>query len=492
MQPWLAIDYGAVSTRAVLVWPSGAHTVLTFDGTPELSSAAHVTGDDITVGAAAWQKAADDPDGFVASPLRAAPGPIVAGGRDIESGDLAAATLRRVAAEATRLAGEPVDDVRLVVPAGWGPRRRTWLRNAARKAGLPVSRLTEAPVAATCPTTGTPAPATGQVLLVIDIGGGCEVTVVHQGPAGAEVLSTLADPDAGGDRIDTTLIETLTGTSLDDITPAQVWPLRATVRTGRHALTDQVAVTVPLPAPAPPAILNTALLRQATQPVFERAAELAADALANADLTLDDVAHTYLIGGVAVTPSAAEMIAAKLGVTPTVAARPHLAAVLGAADADPDTTAEPQAPRPPLPPLRRLIGLGLPAAASLALFAHFIFAAEFNNGTPFSPRAYYYVIASWGELTVAAVFAMIAFLQAGSLIAVLLDHRDAGTTSRRDPDSRITGGLLLAVAAGLATTVLYALTTAVYFSYGVNAPLRWSLLPVLPIAAAAILAAALT
>ena len=55
-----------------------------------------------------------------------------------------AATLRQVAGEAQQAADEPIDDVRLVVPAGWGPRHRTWLRHAARTAALAASRLVEA------------------------------------------------------------------------------------------------------------------------------------------------------------------------------------------------------------------------------------------------------------------------------------------------------------------------------------------------------------
>jgi hypothetical protein len=497
MHPWLTIDYGAVSTRAVLVWPSGASTNLTFDGSDELSSAVHVDGDDIVVGAAAWQKAITDPRGFIACPLRAAPGHLVVADRTVESGDLTTATLRRVAAEATRLAGEPVDDVRMVIPAGWGPRRRTWLRHAARKAGLTVSRLIEAPIAATSPPTTATTPTAGDhTMLVIDLGSGCEATVLAQTPTGPDVLSTLTDPDAGGDHIDGTLTAILTGTAPDDLPAEQRWPITATVRAARHALTGQAAVTVPLPAPAPPAILNTGHLQQAAQPAFERAAQCAAEALTNADLTPADVAeHTYLIGAAATMPGAAEMIAAKLGITAQVLAPPHRAAVNGAGGADPNTATPNTTTNragPPLPPLRRLIGLSLPGVASLALFAHFVLTAEPINGTPQRPAAYYYVLAVWGELTIAAVFAVIAFLQAGTLIAALIDHREPRTTPGTPPDNRITSGLVIAVASGLATTVLYALTAAAYFAYPVDTLLRWSLLPIVPIAAIAASTAALT
>ncbi len=50
---------------------------------------------------------------------------------EVAPADLVAAILRRVAEEAHQVAGGPIEDVRLVVPTGWGPRRRTWLRQAA-------------------------------------------------------------------------------------------------------------------------------------------------------------------------------------------------------------------------------------------------------------------------------------------------------------------------------------------------------------------------
>src|SRR4051794_10643456 len=115
MQPGetrLAVVYGADSTRAVVAWPGGGWQPVVFaDGTTVLSSAVHTKG--MLVGQAAWREAAGDPDGFVASPLRAATGP-----DDTAAAELMVATLRQVAADAARLVGEPVTDVRMVVPAG--------------------------------------------------------------------------------------------------------------------------------------------------------------------------------------------------------------------------------------------------------------------------------------------------------------------------------------------------------------------------------------
>lgn len=482
MHSRLAIDYGAATVRAVLVTPSGT-TTLRLDGTGEMSTAVHVSGTALVTGAAAWRHAGTDPGGFVASPLRAGTGQITAGATQVEVVDLVAATLRQVAAEAQQIAGEPVDDVRLVVPAGWGPRRRTWLRHAARTAGLAVTRLIEAPIAALArPASGTAA-APGRPVLVLDVGAGCEVTVVQPGPAGAEVLSTLADPGAGGDRIDAALLHALTGTGVDQLPAEHRWQLLASTRAARHALSEQVAVSMPMPDGRPSMIVNTTLVAEAARPVFERVAELATQALGNADLTVDNISGVHLIGATAVTPDAASMIAAKLGTTVQPAVLPHLAAALGAADAD--TVTGPTGDDPlRLPPARRSITLALPGLASLGLYAHFVLSAEFNNGRPDRPRNGYYVLANWGELTVATVLATITFLQAAALFAALLDQRPA-TAGRPGTPSRISGGIALAIGAALATAALYAVTAAVFFNQPITKLQGWALLPILPTTTAA-------
>jgi Ethanolamine utilization protein EutJ (predicted chaperonin) len=483
MLPCLAIDYGAVSTRAVLVWPGRTWQALIFGGSPELSSAVHVSRSGIAVGPAAWQQAAADPDGFVLSPLRASTEQISVAGSDVPVADLVTATLRHVSAEAAEIAGVPLEEVRLVIPAGWGPKRRTWFRNTARRAGLPVSRLVETPLAAVAQAADA-----ARTVLVIDVGGGCEATVL----TGDEVGSTLADPACGGDQIDAALTVALTGTDLDAHAPELRWPLLAGVRAAKQALAEQPAVTMPMPG-GPPIVANATILLQAAQPVLERAGQLAAEAVANADLRLEEIDAVYLIGASASVPGAAEMVAAKLGVTPQIPARPELVSVLGAANADPAavTAADPGAPLRP-PPMRRVLALALPGLASLLLYGHFIFTADFNNGTLTFRREGYYVLAVWGELTVAAVLGAITFLQAASLFAVLLDQQAKPAASCPYPESRITSGLALAAGASAAIACLYAITAAVYFAYPTGMLLRWALLPILPVLACALVVAGLT
>jgi hypothetical protein len=484
--PWVAIDYGTAFTRAILVRPGAAELILQFDGGWQLSSAVHVSSG-VTVGAAAWRAATTDPDGFVASPLRAGTGTVSAGPQEVEVADLVAATLRQVMAEASRAAGEPVTEARMVAPAGWGPRRRTWLRHAARNAGIHVYRFIEAPVAAAPRVAPRPAVdgASGRMLLVIDLGATCEATVLREEPDGYEVLSTLADADAGGDQIDTALAVALLATELNDLPDTDRWATLATLRATRHALSEQVAVAMPVPGASAPLVVNAVQVAQAAQPVFERAAQVAAEAVAAADLTLAEIHGVHLIGGLAATPGAAEQIAAKFGVTPQPAQQPSMTAVLGAADAGPDTAGSADQVPLTLPPWRRLVWLGLPGVASLLLFMHFVAGADISGAQPLRVNRddIYVLLASWPELTLAAVLALIGFMQAGALFATLIEQTSPSTRNGPLAGSRITAGLGAAIAAGLATATLYALTAAAYFVSPREWTLQWAVWPIVPAAA---------
>ncbi|MCY1141554.1 Hsp70 family protein [Actinoplanes sp. Pm04-4] len=489
MNPQLTIDYGAVATRAVLVWP-GRWIPLAFDGQVELSSAVHLADGHILVGSRAWQYAEHDPDGFVASPLHAGTGQIHVRGTAVEVADLVAATLRHVRTEAVQAAGGHIDDVRLVVPAGWGPRRHTWLRHICHTAGLPVTHLVTTPVAvarAAVPAPQSP-PTPGATALVIDVGSGCEATVVTYGLEGWEVLSTLTDPDAGGDRIDAALTTAVTKAQTGHLTAGQQWTLLAAVRAAKQALTGQAAVTVPLPAARPAAVLTLAGLQQAAQPALEQAAALAATAVANADLTVEQIGAVHVIGAAAATPGTDATIAAKLGRPVQLAPYPGMTAAICAAESTTQSVPGPVA----LPPLRRLLGMAVPAVAALLLYAHFLLTADFNNGTPQRPRPGYYVLANWGELTVACVLICVTALQAAAILAALLVHQNPASGSAGQPPSRIAGGLLAAAGIGAALAGLLAITAAEFFAQPIADLMRWALLPLLPLLTAAIALAAVS
>ncbi len=495
----LAIDYGTTTTVAVLAWPEGRHMPLLFDGSAVLPSAVH-TGPDgrLLTGTQAWQAAATTPEGFQPTPLRhIRNGTIDLGSTKVDVLDLIAATLRRVTDEATRVATQPVPDVRLVVPAGWGPRRRTLLRNAAHRAGLPTPTLIEAPIAAArhLLATGTPI-ADGAHLLICDLGAGFEATVLRHTGDSFDVLATIDDPDAGTLRIDRDLAAYLTdviaaagnpSANPGELSAGDRFMIQASARTATESLTRAPAVAVAMPSPHPPVVLTHTQLDAIARPVLEQAAVTARQAVdAAAEAGAEHLAGVYCIGEGAQLPPAAKLLKEHTTLAPTVPAEPRLAAARGATHTAGDAIVRVDTGPPP-PPLRRAVALVIPGAASLGLLAHTYATATYNHAAGIGYDPYAYVLANWGELAMAATFALLTCLAAATLIASTLPAlgRAPQPGTAPDPNTAISTGLLAAIAVGLSIAGLYAISGSLYFGLPSGPFLRWALIPALPIAALA-------
>ncbi len=473
----LAIDWGAASTTAVLAWPDGTWQPLRFGAEPALSSAVFLSEDgSVVTGQPAWQAAVTRPERFIPAPRRSIEQQLPMAGGAVEELYLVAATLRQVAEHARDVAGGEIADVRLVVPAGWGPRRRTWFRHAAHRAGLPQPRLVEAPVAVAnhLLATGVQLPV-GSYVVVCDVGAGAEVSVLRRGPAGFEVLSTLADPIAGGSAVDDALTGALTGGDVSgSVSDGSWWALLASVRAAKHALAEHPAVTVPLPD-GPAVVVNGTLLEQATQPVAERIAHLTMEAIAAADLQPADVTGLYLVGGMAAMPAVEKALTEGVGMAPTILPDPALAAARGAADAGAAGAEAETAPvESPVPPVRRAVAIAVPGFASLGLVTQFLLTPEWNGG--FLHR---WALLNWGELAMAAVFALVAALAAGTVIASALAARTSGEPM--SPGGQVGTGILASASLGVAVAGLYAVVGSVYIGQEVAPFLRWTLLPIAPV-----------
>ncbi|MEV4535208.1 hypothetical protein AB0J82_15390 [Asanoa sp. NPDC049518] len=192
-------------------------------------------------GQQAWRAGlSGDGGGFVADPLRLGRGQATVGGVEVEVAELVSATLRLVV-EAAHGTGT-VGDVRLVVPLGWGPRRRTWLRQAANRAGPREASLVDAPVAAVelLVSAGQLQARVGDYLLVVDLGAGCDAAMLRRTPAGFETISALDDPDTGGRTLERLLLSHLHATQAATGLSTSAAPAPGPM-TG-HAITDTVAL----------------------------------------------------------------------------------------------------------------------------------------------------------------------------------------------------------------------------------------------------------
>ena len=500
----LVVDYGTLSTSALVTGTDGAWAPLLVEGAEVVSSAVAVAGDgSVLAGQRAWFSANGGGGGVAAAPLRLGRDRATVGGVDVAVADLVAATLRLVA-DAARVHG-PVAGVRLVVPAGWGPRRRTWLRQAASRAGLSQASVIDAPVAAAehMAATGRLRALVGEFLLVVNLGAGCEATVLRRTSAGYEVLSTLDDPEAGGLVVDGLLLSHVAATQAAitagpeplaiETTPAPRMGVGgsdavalAGVRAAKEALATVPAVTVATPPPHPPTVLTAASLEATARPVWDRAGALAVEAVRAADLDPSQLSAVVCIGGGAKSPAAVAAVGDAVGMVPLVPGDPARAALWGAAGAAPVVSEGGDwswaAARALLRHVPVLLVAGL---ASMLLFAHFIQTVEPRNGTPQYPGTYYYIIATWGELAVSALCALIACLTVGVTVAAFLaDERGVPLTG-----PGVVAGLAGASLGAVAIAGAYSVLGSFLLSVGYGPFLRWTILPMLPVLAVLAVAA---
>src|SRR6266540_3656105 len=504
----LAVDCGAVWTSAALGWSGGRGRLVSFDGLARLPSGV-VAGSDgsLVVGVAGGQPgtAGDGSARFVAAPIRhLADGPVsLPAGGTVEPVELVAAVLRRVMDEAGGAAGQRPAVVCLVVPAGWGPRRRTLVRQCAHRSGVGEVVLVDMPVAVVrrLEATGVPVPV-GSWVAVCDVGAGFAASVVAHTSDGLAVVSTV-DAPAGGDRVDEVFAQRL----LEVATVAAATPVQALndgdrlvllrhARTAKEALASAASTVVALPAPLPPVVVGVDELTAVAGPVVGAV-------VAGFEQGRADIAAVRVVG------------------------QPEVAAVLGAAGAADLSDGMPAAPAVPEPPrVTQAVGLVVPLVAALVVAVHFLATTtvERQRGLTVSVQ----VLANWGELALACLFGLLGCLSGATLIASALPpegtgpvsglrrgrrvlelvglprHRPVGVDRADEADQvapadadpavvsaavrarQLATGLFAATALGVTLAGLLAVFGSVGAGVSNGSYLRWALLPLLLVAGAAI------
>jgi len=479
----LGIDYGTTTTRAVLVGPDHRWHPVHIDGVAQIPSGVYAAADGTLIaGEQGWLAGLTDADRYVPHPLaRLTAQSVHVGDTQVDPVDLVAATLRTVWQAAIGLGGSPPTQVYLTIPATFGPRRKTLLHTAARRAGLPTPDLVETPraVAAHLSTAGIPIPV-GASILIADYGASrFEATIVHHTATGFICVCTHENTNAGAARIDTALadhVATLTtalttalphpppsstsapptndpttdqitspipGKAVDADPPvgvrhsaqggqagagpqAQVGQpvdrslqTLAAFTTAKHTLGHSHAVAVPTPSGVP-VVVDQSTLHSLAQPILTGAADTAHAAITAADLTPTGLAGVFCVGGGAGFPTAVAALHEGLGVPTTLAPDPAWAAVLGAVHATGTT---------PTPPVR-VIPAGRPrvrhyTAAALALLAVPVALVQaVKTALPvhladlYSPVVS--VITNWGEYAMIGLLATQAMLTIATMITAYL------------------------------------------------------------------------
>ncbi len=341
-RPELGIDFGTSSTVAVLRRSDGQARPLLFDGTPLLPSAVYLESDGrLLTGRDAVHAARLDPARFEPSPKRRiADGSVLLGDREIPAVELPAAVLRRVAAEAHRVAGSVPDRVTLTHPAAWAHSRRTLLLDAAHRAGLPEPRLVAEPVAAASYFTDVLGHrmSTGSAVVIYDFGAGTfDASVVIQGADGFDT-AVVDGAEIGGLDIDAAVVDwlgarygrhdpvgwqRLTGPRdrADRRDREQLW---ADVRACKEQLSRAPSARLAVPVLDVEAHLTRAELEQLAGPLVDRTVRITAELIRHAGLAPAQLAGVFLVGGSSRLPLAASMLHRRLAVPSTAIEQPEL------------------------------------------------------------------------------------------------------------------------------------------------------------------------
>jgi hypothetical protein len=508
----LGIDYGAATTAAVLALADGRVMPVLLDGAAVIPSGVFVGPDDapIVAGLQALHLTLDRPDCYLADPRAHLTGDQVEhvdiAGRHVDVLDVVAATLRHLVDEAARVAGGSIDHAAITVPAGWGPRRRNLLREAAARAGLTTTDLVADPVAAAAWLHATTPFADGACVLVCDAGASAVVvSVVQYDRDRWQVLATTAAAGSGGDALDEAIAVHAAATIAAEQPeawerlrrPGTVEELRdhrllwEAARQAKQTLWHAPSTVIAFPAPHPPVVLDGRQLAALAGSVLKEVPAALEEAVAAADVDRAGLAAAIVVGGGARLPGLSDAIAAQVGAPPTIPDRPEQVQAEGAlhATGTRESRTGPPASRSGASPAARLRPrtVGAPVAflaASLAVLVQALFGADiYRQGLRTE------VVTNTAGFGVAALFAVLTGLAAAHMVATGATVVDAA--GQDPPPGGWAGGLIAkayagGAALGVIVAAIYGLLAGAFFGLADNPYLRWSLTAALPPAVIAV------
>ncbi|WP_432559559.1 Hsp70 family protein [Granulicoccus sp. GXG6511] len=290
----LAIDFGTSNTSAS-IRRSGTKPVtlrLSADGNL-LPSAVLLRGDGYLVGDEAIRTARLAPEAFERTPKRRLGEPaVLLAGRTVPPEHLVATVLHRVYQQAVHEShGETPQHIVLTHPHAWGAHRQSQLLRAAKEAGMDPDRvyLVSEPIAAAWHNSAQVRAQPGQLIAVVDFGGGTfDVALLRIGTDGrtVEVLAADGIDPLGGDDFDQR-IERWVGEQLQVDHPQVLARLRSPgaigdrltmreeVRQAKHQLSRNSTAEIVVPGePGLVLTLTVGEFENMIRPAVERAAEV--------------------------------------------------------------------------------------------------------------------------------------------------------------------------------------------------------------------------
>ena len=348
MSKVIGIDLGTTNS-VVSVMEGGEPTVITNpEGSRITPSVGGFTKDgQRRVGQLAKRQAVSNPDRTISSIKRHMGDPnykVTIDGKDYTPQEISAMILQKLKGDAEAYLGETVTQAVITVPAYFNDSQRQATKDAGKIAGLDVLRIVNEPTAA--------ALAYGldkdkdETILVFDLGGGTfDVSILELSEGTFEVQATNGDTHLGGDDFDQKIIDWMVGefkqeNGIDlsqDKMAAQ--RLKEAAEKAKIELSSMTQTNINLPfitadASGPKHLdltLTRAKFNELTSDLVERTMGPTRKAMADADLTADDIDKIILVGGSSRIPAVQDAIRNILHKEPSKGVNPDECVSVGAA-----------------------------------------------------------------------------------------------------------------------------------------------------------------